>query len=53
MPQGTDLAELLLRLEIPSHLTAIELNGELLDDDHGVRFSHGDRVEIVRFVGGG
>ena len=53
LPEGSDLAALLRTLDIQPRHIAIELNGALHEGDLTVRMSEGDRVEIVRFVGGG
>ena len=43
-----------LKVSDPLYVT-VELNGEILgrDDFGGTKLSGGDRVELVRFVGGG
>lgn len=53
LPPGSDLAALLALLAVPPQHTAIELNGVLHEGGLEVVLQHGDRVEIVRFVGGG
>jgi thiamine biosynthesis protein ThiS len=50
---GSDLAALLRALDIPPRHIAIELNGDLHEEGLETPLSQGDRVEIVRFVGGG
>ncbi len=53
LPQGSDLAALLELLGIQARLIAIELNGELHEGPLEHALEPGDRVEVVRFVGGG
>lgn len=55
VPEGLSVAGLLERLEVDRRTVVVELNRRIvrrteLDD---VRVGAGDRVEIVRFVGGG
>lgn len=55
VPEGLSVAGLLERLEVDRRAVVVELNRRIvrradLDD---VRVGAGDRVEIVRFVGGG
>lgn len=41
-------------LGIPKKYIAVEQNGELIDEEYSARpVREGDRLEIVRFVGGG
>ncbi len=53
LPEGSELAALLQILDIPPRHIAVELNGELLEGGFDIPLQRGDRVEIVRFVGGG
>ena len=52
---GDTLIALLERLGIKPRNLAIEYNGDLLDEYglDGVVLKEGDKLEIVRFVGGG
>ncbi len=52
---GTSIAEYLKGREIDPRSVVVELNLEIVDrSEYGTRrFSHGDSVEILRFVGGG
>jgi thiamine biosynthesis protein ThiS len=55
VPEGLSVSGLLERLEVDRRTVVVELNRRIvrraeLDD---VRVVDGDRVEIVRFVGGG
>ena len=51
---GTTVAALLVALGVPGEHTAVELNGELLDRaEYGRGLEDDDRIEVVRFVGGG
>ncbi len=48
------LAELLDELNVPRQFVAVEYNGEPFDGDQSAcRLRDGDRLEVVRFVGGG
>lgn len=54
-PTLTTLADLDLWLELPAHGTAVELNGLVIrraDHPH-TPLKEGDRLEVVRLVGGG
>jgi len=55
LPDNLSLAELLVRLEIPSNRVAIELNKTVIRRQEWdlTRLHDKDRVEIVHFVGGG
>jgi len=55
LPDNLSLAELLVRLEIPSNRVAIELNKTVIRRHEWdlTRLHDEDRVEIVHFVGGG
>jgi thiamine biosynthesis protein ThiS len=50
---GTGLRALLESLGVPEHFVAVEHNGELLEPGGERPLAPGDRIEIVRFVGGG
>lgn len=52
---ATDLAALLAELQIDPARVAIEHNGQILRADQysATGLAEGDRLEIVRFVGGG
>ena len=48
------VAQLLDEMGVPQKFTAVELNGELIDKRAYDRaLADGDRLEVVRFVGGG
>lgn len=53
--EGSTLIALLKSLQLQRNGVAIEINGEFLkpDSDDDIALSHGDKIEIVRFVGGG
>ncbi len=53
-PQAT-LLELLQGLGLTPATVVVERNGQVVarDDHPGTRLEQGDRLEIVRFVGGG
>ena len=53
LPPGSDLAALLELLGVPPRHVAIELNGDLHEGGLDTPLRSGDRIEIVRFVGGG
>jgi len=52
---GMTISALLVSLGLKKGMTVVELNGEIIgrDDFDSRSISHGDKVEIVRFVGGG
>jgi len=52
---GTNLNELLNKLEIQKDKVAIELNGEIVEKNkyEKITLSKDDKVEIVHFIGGG
>ena len=52
---GSTIADLLRRLSLDGRRVAVELNLQVVPRaDHATRrLSHGDRLEIVTFVGGG
>jgi thiamine biosynthesis protein ThiS len=49
------ISALLDSLGLKKGMTVVELNGEIIerDDFDNRNINHGDKVEIVRFVGGG
>lgn len=51
----TDLPSFLKSLDVDPRLIAVAHNGEVIPRDQydGVRLRHGDKLEIVRMVGGG
>lgn len=55
VPDGTTVAALLGELGLEPGAVVVEHNREIVarDDVEGVRLEEGDRLEIVRFVGGG
>ncbi|MCB9480090.1 MAG: sulfur carrier protein ThiS [Deltaproteobacteria bacterium] len=54
LDDATTLKDILARLEIPPRFIAVEHNGEIYDGEpEACSLSDGDRLEIVRFVGGG
>jgi sulfur carrier protein len=55
VPAGTTVAQLLQRLAMPPTHVAVEHNLQVVPraEHAGRRLNHGDRVEIVTFVGGG
>ncbi|MFH1466338.1 MAG: sulfur carrier protein ThiS [Pseudomonadota bacterium] len=53
VPAGTGLRALLDRLGVPRRFVAVEHNGELLEAEGDRTLVSGDRIEVVRFVGGG
>jgi thiamine biosynthesis protein ThiS len=55
VPAGCTLAELLQRLELDRARVAVEHNLRVVPraEHAGLRLNHGDRLEIVTFVGGG
>jgi sulfur carrier protein len=52
---GTNLNELLNKLKIQKNKVAIEVNGEIIEKNKypNLILSKGDKVEIVKFIGGG
>ena len=52
---GTNLNELLNKLEIQKDKVAIELNGDIVEKNkyEKITLSKDDKVEIVHFIGGG
>lgn len=55
LPEGTTAADLLSRLDLEPGAVVVERNGEIVPRDEvaDVELEEGDRLEIVRFVGGG
>ena len=55
LPEGSTVAQLLQVLHLPEGRIAVERNRELIPRSlHSqTRLAEGDRVELVRFVGGG
>jgi thiamine biosynthesis protein ThiS len=55
VPQGITLSELLKLLELPEGRIAVERNREVVPRSlhDRLKLSEGDRLELVRFVGGG
>jgi thiamine biosynthesis protein ThiS len=53
--EGQTVADLLRELDIKSERVAVELNLEIVDRQRfpTCRLQHGDRVEIISFIGGG
>jgi len=52
---GTNLNELLNKLNIPENKVAIEVNGSIIHKDKYINYvlNKDDKVEIVHFIGGG
>ena len=52
---GTNLNELLHKLQIQKNKVAIEVNGEIVEKNKypNLILNKGDKVEIVKFIGGG
>ena len=52
---GTNLSELLNKLKIKKNKVAIEVNGEIVEKSKypNLILNKGDKVEIVKFIGGG
>lgn len=56
LPVGSTVASLLASLELNPQLVVVERNREILRDRDAfsrIDLAHGDRIEIVHFVGGG
>ncbi len=53
--RGITVQELLERFKVPPGTVVVEVNEDILSkESHAtVRLEEGDRVELVRFVGGG
>ena len=54
-PALSTIAELALWLQLPAFGTAVELNGEVIRraEHQATALKDGDRLEVVRLVGGG
>jgi thiamine biosynthesis protein ThiS len=54
-PDLGTLADLAAWLDLPAHGSAVELNGEVIRraDHAATPLKEGDRLEVVRLVGGG
>ena len=52
---GTNLNELLIKLNIQKNKVAIEVNGEIVEKNKytNLILNKNDKVEIVHFIGGG
>jgi len=52
---GTTLGTMLRHLQMPTSRIAVERNGEVVTREafEQVMLTDGDRIEVVRFVGGG
>jgi thiamine biosynthesis protein ThiS len=48
-----DLAGLLAELKIAPQVVVVEKNGKIIPRGHKAELFEGDKLEIVRFVGGG
>ena len=55
VPSGATIADLLVQLALDKRRVAVEHNRRVVPRaEHGaLRLNHGDRLEIVTFVGGG
>jgi len=55
VPAGSTITDLLQRLELDRARVAVEHNLRVVPraEHAGLRLNHGDRLEIVTFVGGG
>ena len=54
LDDATTLKDILARLDIPEKFIAVEHNGEIYEGTpDACALADGDRLEIVRFVGGG
>lgn len=55
VPAGSTITDLLRRLALEPARVAVELNLRVVPraEQASVRLNHGDRLEIVTFVGGG
>ena len=53
--RGSNLTELLNLLKITENKVAIEVNGQIIEKNKypNLILSKGDKVEIVKFIGGG
>lgn len=52
---STTVLELLKEISLENKLVVVEINGEIVDkgDFSSYMINDGDRIEIIRFVGGG
>jgi len=55
VPTGSTIADLLRQLALDQRRVAVEHNLRVVPraEHDGLRLNHGDRLEIVSFVGGG
>ena len=55
IPEGTTVSALLRALEVPENRVAVERNRRVVDRGRfeAEELAAGDRLEVVRFVGGG
>ena len=55
VPEGQTVLRLLDSLGLPTPRVAVERNGEIVPRElySETALAHGDRIEIVQFVGGG
>jgi thiamine biosynthesis protein ThiS len=55
VPTGSTLAQLLASLGLDKGRLAVELNLRVVPraEHEGLRLNHGDKLEVVTFVGGG
>jgi thiamine biosynthesis protein ThiS len=55
VPAGSTLAQLLASLGLDKRRLAVELNLRVVPraEHEGLRLNHGDKLEVVTFVGGG
>ena len=55
IPEVATVADLAARLALPAFGSAVELNGEVIRraDQAATPLKEGDRLEVVRLVGGG
>jgi len=55
LPPGTSIAALLGQINVPETGSAVELDGEIVSKSQyeNTQLKNGQRVEIVRLVGGG
>lgn len=53
--EGLSLLELLASLELPPDSIVAEVNKKIIDQNllHATSLRNGDKVELIRFVGGG
>jgi sulfur carrier protein len=55
IPQGSSIAGLLEQINVPLNGSAVELDGEIISKSQyeNTQLKDGQRVEVVRLVGGG